>query len=227
MDVSGKRLPIVLCPLKHEQAALKRAGLAGICDVQCCGPGEAGIRRWFANNDVAGVAGQRVVLAGLAGGLDDSVQAGYAYVVSRVIAAEGHGWRPTWQMPQADGLPSAAIACTAVAITTPEGKRAFAQQTGAALVDLESEAFAEAASSAAYEWTIVRGVSDDGCTALPSGIDGWVDAVGGTRISRVAAAVIARPSLIHDLMALHSASKAALDATGKALKSLLEPVDRA
>lgn len=213
MRVAGDVRNIILCPLAVEAQALRRRGLDGLWDIHCCGPGAANVERWFAVEDRSG---RSIVLAGLAGGLNPAIRPGSAFVISRVVDLNGQSWAPTWNVAEAVDSDEMIVASTVAALVSPQEKAEVLQQTGADLVDLESAAFAERAIVAGCRWAIVRGVSDDAGTALPAGIDGWVDDRGRTRLGRVALGLARRPWLCGDLMRLQKHSQAALAAVAAA-----------
>ena len=77
--------PIIVCPLEFERRALLRSGVALPMRIDVSGPGHEGITRWAgANRNPEGP----VILAGLAGGLVESMSMGMTVVVDHVLAEE-------------------------------------------------------------------------------------------------------------------------------------------
>lgn len=213
----------IVCPLEVERRALLRAGLGGQWAIVCCGPGAEGIERWFSNNQAQQELerSQPIVLAGVAGGISGRVRAGEAYVVSRVLVGGGRWLEPTWAaVAEVGGVETAVVAGSDVAVVSANDKRVLAEGTGADLVDMESAAFAEAATAAGRPWAIVRGVSDDAGMNLPRGVETWVDEMGRTRGVRVAQAMMCRPWLVGDLLRLGRCSKAAMASVARVLAAV-------
>ena len=195
--------PLVFCPLGFERRAFQRFGKLPVITI---GPGAEAVRRAFAERARWPVQEPRlVVLLGLAGGLRGTARAGQSVSVATIVGEDG---TPLFRAPVTDaGL--SVVEAQAVVATSAE-KRALAVRSGADLVDTESRAFAACASAARLPWAIVRGVADDVDTNLPRELAGFVDASGETRMQRVLAAVLRRPSLIADLARIGRTSRAAM-----------------
>lgn len=205
--------PIIVCPLAFERDALVR------CEVQgrmlCVGPGERGVER------LAGMLNEKptgpVILAGLAGAVDPVIGVGTAYIVSEVIGAEGERWMPSWR--SIGEHPKATIATSRDVLTSIDMKQNFAKQTGAQLVDQESEPFARLATQRNWTWGIVRGVSDDLSTTLPPNIHTWVDESGRTKTMRVMMSLLKHPGCIGSLRILQRNSASAMTTVAQLLNA--------
>ncbi len=209
----------VVCPLEFERRALLQAGVGKYCEVRCCGPGALAARQGFQDS---AITDGPIILAGLAGALREDISKGSAYVATRVIDDAGHSWHPTGiAKGNLPGPSGPTIISTAHTITTTQDKRALAQRSGADLVDLESAAFAEAASAAGRRWAIVRGVSDGLHDALPEAIDEWVDEQGRARTSAVIAAIVRRPALVSQVRRLRADSIGAMNAVAGVIDTML------
>jgi hypothetical protein len=149
VGVSTDIRPIVVCPLEFERRRLLRAGLAEVCDVQCCGPGETAVRRWCAHlREQAEV----VVLAGLAGAVAGELRAGAARVIDDVVDASGaRTWPTTFPTRRKRTAAAERISVTSAThvVTKPAEKRDLRHTSGADLVDLESETAGAGVSCAA------------------------------------------------------------------------------
>ncbi len=207
--------PIIVCPLEHERKALMRAGVPG--RLICIGPGAGGVERLAS---MLGAVTGPVILAGVAGAIDDSCEMGAGYVIRNVIGSNGQRWQPNWPAP-ANGL-QASIATSETILIDESAKRRFCAQTGAQLVDQESEPFAQLASHRNWQWGIVRGVSDDVTTSLPPDIHNWVTGDGRTRLSRTLVSCFLRPTQIRSLLALHKRTEQALLAVARILRRSAE-----
>ncbi|MHC4220697.1 MAG: nucleoside phosphorylase-I family protein [Planctomycetota bacterium] len=210
--------PIVLCPLEFERRVLQRAGLGERCRLECCGPGGRAIDRWADRRTPEGP----VILCGLAGSASDSYDARTAHVPAAVVADDGRRLEPTWG---AGSAPGPLIGSADATLTTPQAKRDWARCSGADLVDQESAAFALAAAAGGWRWTIVRGVGDGPETALPEGIDAWVDDRGRTRFAAVCRAVARRRAGIRQLIRLRSDGTAAMRAAAAIIRRMLDDLD--
>jgi len=207
--------PIVVCPLELERASLARCGLDRLAQLVCTGPGPAAVEAWCAGAAPRGP----VILAGLAGALAPALAPGHAGVVTSVIDTDGSRYTPTLA---ADAAPVLGAVAVADAIVADDPARAeLARETGAALVDLESGAFARCAERAGWIWAVVRGISDGPGAPLPGQAAGWTDARGRTRTGRVVLDLAAAPSLLPDLLRLRRTSRAGLTAVAEVLRGVL------
>ncbi len=210
---------VVICPLEFERRALLQAGVGKYCEVHCCGPGASAARQGVQSS---AITDGPIILAGLAGALREDISKGSAYVATRVIDDAGHSWLPTGLAQGSLPGPSGpTIISTLHTITTTQDKRALAERSGADLVDLESAAFAEAASAAGRRWAIVRGVSDGLHDTLPEDIDEWVDEQGRARTKAVIAAILRRPALVGEVRRLRADSIEAMNAVAGVIDSML------
>ena len=154
-------------------------------------------------------------LCGLAGALSDTFAVGTACPVATVVV-DDQEIRPS--ITESAG---AVVSCPARTLTTPAAKRAWADRSGADLVDLESAAFARIAADKGWDWGIVRGVSDGPDTTLPGGIDTWVDGRGRPRPGRVLLAVLAGRVGVGRLARLRADGTSAMAAAAVVLQRML------
>lgn len=196
-----------------------QAGVGKYCEVRCCGPGALATRQGVQSSEITGGP---IILAGLAGALREDISKGSAYVATRVIDDAGRSWQPTGiAKGNLHGPSGPTIISTVHTITTTQDKRALAELSGADLVDLESAAFAEAASASGRRWAIVCGVSDGLHDTLPEDIDRWVDEQGRTRTSAVIAAILRHPGLVGEVRRLRADSIEAMNAVAEVIRSIL------
>jgi hypothetical protein len=212
---ADRDLPIVVCPLEFERRALHRAGLAARCHLLCCGPGPEAVQRWCAEQTPSGP----VILCGVAGSVQATYSARTAHAASAVLGDNGRRYVATCG-PRSDGGP--VIACTRDTLTTPEAKAAWADRTGADLVDRESAAFAAAADRYNWRWTIVRGVSDGPEATLPDNVDTWVDGRGHTRFGAVLRALVTGRARRGPLDRLRTDAAAAMAAAAEVIRRMLD-----
>jgi len=148
-----------------------------------------------------------IILAGVAGSLNDSHQAGSAWWISEVVD-------PVTGSRLAQSLFASESRCIITSVDTVVSssavKQALREQTGADLVDMESQTFAQCAAQRGATWAIVRGVSDGAQTNLPPNIDGWVNGDGQTRPSRVLWDLLKRPRDFGVIRKLNASSRRAM-----------------
>lgn len=209
-------LPIIICPLEIERSTLARHGVDRVSQLVCTGPGQAAVGAWCATTE----PGDRpVILAGLAGSLVSALTPGRAGLVSAVIDTDGTRYEPS--IPPRGSPDLGTVAAADTIIGSDEERAALAARTGAALVDLESGAFARWAATHGTTWGIVRGISDGPGAPLPPAVGTWTDARGRTRTARVLRDLALSPRLIGDVIRIRRATGAGLAAVAKVLHSML------
>ena len=203
--------PIIVCPLEFERAALRRAGVDRWAELCCCGPGSERMAQWWA---ALRTISSPIILAGVAGSLNDSHQAGCAWWISEVVDARtGTQFVPSWFAPASRCI----ITSVDQAVGNPAAKERLHLQTGADLVDMESLTFARCAAQREATWAIVRGVSDGAQSSLPKGINRWVNQRGQTQGLRVLVDLVRRPREIRLVRELHASSRRAMAGTSALL----------
>ncbi len=192
---------VVLCPMEIERKAVASAlRKAGLCEVEGVRVIRTGIGKEAVIRALAGVTpglagGSLIVLAGACGGLthtDDAPR------IVGVIDEHGGRWTPAL-VRQSDSGGVLLVAVDRI-VATPADKRELAQRTGAAIVDMESHAFAAECDRRGMAWTVVRGVSDTPDELLSPEVLGWLRPDGRTRAVRAAIDLARRPSLIPHIM---------------------------
>jgi len=153
--------------------------------------------------------------------------AGEAYVITEVRPEAGEPrlpLRPTF--PESRGEKSGPAGCIVTSAAriacTKQEKASRARRSAADVVDLESVAFATAASSLGWRWGIVRGISDGPATDLPEGIEGWIAARGHLLAGAVLAALCRRPGVVFSLRRLRRDGLAAMRAVAAHISTWLE-----
>ncbi|MSQ90452.1 MAG: nicotinate (nicotinamide) nucleotide adenylyltransferase [Phycisphaerales bacterium] len=219
--------PLILAPTDFEMGAVAAAVFkCGIhAEFATIGVGPGAVVRWSQRDPLASSQrsprGRRVILAGLAGGLDPRHAVGSVHRASRIIACGAEHARPSavyWVPAQSrDGV---TIASVDRIYGRVEHKRLLHAKTGAALVEMESAAFAMLASARGWNWQVIRAVSDDAESALP----GWIakllnDDGSMSRTGLIATAL--RPSRWRALLKIGTDAKFAAEALGGGLVELL------
>jgi hypothetical protein len=221
-DADADERPLVVCALEYERRGLLRHGLGEVAEVQCCGPGAAGVRLW---SQQRGTEHRLVILCGVAAGLDPAIASGEARIVTQVIDAKtGRRWIPAAldDLDPKRVLPPTVVAAYEKILCDPSAKRDLHNRTGAHLADLESAAFAELATARGWRWTIVRGVSDGANDSLPIEVCRLVDAGGRTRPHEVGKCLVLRPNLLPELLRLRRHSIAAMAAVSNLLRNMID-----
>lgn len=184
--------PLILCPMHIEFAAVRRALRAATLEHSArlvrTGVGKDAILRSLrdhAQRQPTSLA----ILAGVCGALRHVPD---RPAISRVIDQHGHTW--------SDGVGFDPAGVTLIAVdqivATPADKAALAQRSGAAIVDMESHAFAAACRDMALPWTVIRGVSDTPEETLPAQVIHWIRPDGTTIVARAALDMLRAPTLI-------------------------------
>lgn len=210
----------VLCPLAAERQALARSRRwrAAMADrsgadltVAVVGPGSA-VASWIDRERPAGP----LVLVGVAGGLTAGANVGAAGIVDRVVDPSG---REVARPLAPAAWPGArwTVASADAAVSSPAAKAELARRSGASIVDMESAAFARAATARGLPFAIVRGVSDGADDALPDGVERLVDRDGQTRIGEAIRLIARHPTSLGALVTLGRRTQRAMDAAAEAL----------
>lgn len=210
------RPTVVVCPMEIEAAAVRRAARGTGVEVIRSGIGKEAIVRAVearVGRVGRGPAPGVVILAGVCGALRpvDDVPP-----IARVIDEHGGEWT--------GGIGMVGSGRTLVAVdrvvSTPGEKRALADATGAALVDMESHAFAAACERLGLAWGVVRGVSDTPEETLPGEVLGWITPDGRTRAVRAVADMVMKPGLIRHMRRTLARSKRVLPMVAERVMSL-------
>ena len=186
-----------------------------------------------------GVHPRIVIAIGAAGALSAELAMGELLVAHRVMREYGDGWQAPapWlagAAGRAGARPAALISVPHLAVSVAEKQRLLAiaapRAPGlVAAVDLESAAFAAAASARGLPWLILRAVSDRAGEALPQVLNRCQDHGGAIRRGLLAARIIGEPSALPRLLALRqrvqacaerlaAATTAVLDGTGEEIQ---------
>jgi nucleoside phosphorylase len=149
-----------------------------------------------------------VVGAGVAGALTPDLGVGDLVVAHRVLDAGGEAPAPFAPLVARAAAKPGARRGTLLSVERPltsaAEKAAWAARVGPppAAVDMESAAWARAASAAGVPFVIIRVVSDAAHDELPGYLSECMDADGGIRRSAVALRALAKPSTIPVLLAM-------------------------
>ncbi len=192
---------------RAEARCLAPARVAGSVIVECSGGrvDRAGIQaRALAARGCIGL-----LSFGLAGGLDPALPPGRLVIGTRVVGPGGalndtHGdWTRALQGALAPLDPLAApVAAGERIVASPADKRFLFEESGAAIVDLESGAVAMAARAAGLPFAVLRAVADPAMRALPDTAAAGLDERGVVRARAVVMGLIRRPEEIAPTIAL-------------------------
>ncbi|MBL8991177.1 MAG: hypothetical protein JNJ48_06310 [Phycisphaerae bacterium] len=202
---------VVLCPMEVERAAVARAlSRAGMGQVEVIRTG-IGRGAVLAALDTVARRSPRpdlVLLAGACGGLTacDEVPP-----IARIVDEHGRSWR---RFVGADPVGVTLVAVDRI-VSTPAEKAALARATQAAIVDMESHAFAERCEALGLTWGVVRGVSDTPHETLPGEVMRWIAPDGRTLALRAAGDMLRRPSLIPPMVRVLRRARRVLPAVGQ------------
>jgi nucleoside phosphorylase len=176
-----------------------------------------------------------VIAIGVAGALSPELATGELLVAHRVMREHGDAWQapPPWLAGAArlaGARPAALISVPRLAATVADKQRLLAltvaREPGLlAAVDLESAAFAAAATARSLPWLILRAISDGAGEALPPLLNSCLDEGGAIRRRLLAVRLLGQPSALPQLLslrqrvrtcavALATAATAAIESTG-------------
>ena len=160
--------PIFVVPLEHERRVLVASGLPAD-RVDTCGPGREGIRRWA---DRHPDLDRPVILAGIAGGLDPTLESGTIVVVDEVVDPQGQITVPPLAPAIRGPFERARVATAGRLVCSAEAKLALGRSTGARMAATDSgsatlpgtgtpstAAAASSATSASTSFTYTRAPS--------------------------------------------------------------------
>lgn len=225
------RPPLILCPTSHELAVIHEAVASRgiVAEYSQCGVGPAGIRRWAARDAMASPERsppeRTVILAGLAGGLDPALKLGFAATASCIVAAGDDEANPKPRfVPPLHGDHGVVIAGVDRLIPTAREKRALHEASGAALVDMESAAFAAVAGARGWRWGVVRAVSDDAHSDIPKWIVDILHINGSVNVPALARTILGDPRRLRLLCKIGSITRGPLHAAGAEVAALLSSV---
>ena len=207
---------IVLCPTRFEASHVRRLLRTLQVPLQVVGVGlgcETAIRRV-----AQAMPGPRTVLmVGISGALRDHATVGQAFLADRVVDERGEVHLPGI----ASGAPRLPLACSRDVVVGEQARRAAAERTGAAMVDMESGPFARVAIEAGWRWGVLRGVSDDAARDLPPEVMRWLRADGGTNWVNLAVDLARKPRLWPAVHSMVRHANAAMRAATGTLQRLL------
>ena len=168
------------------------------------GPSRAGSMARGAIADGAGA----LLSWGIAGALRSDCECGDVIVPSRLLSASGE-WAadPAWRHRVIAALggriavSDRPLFSSGQVVAGPQARRELAERSGAAAVDMESAAVAEAAAEAGLPCIAIRVIADGVADVLPEGIESLLTADGRTR-HRGLWPLLRRPSRIPPLLVL-------------------------
>jgi nucleoside phosphorylase len=226
-------MPEELAPLR---AALPQPSLTSSLILAVTGDGER--RAGAAAAALIAETGARALIAvGVAGALSDGLEPGHLVVARRVVREAGDGvldadgrlWAAAAHA--AEARPGIAVSAARLADSAAEKRRllelARARGGGApdaglaAVVDLESAAYAGAAAAAGIPWLVLRAVSDTAEEELPALLGRSVDDSGAVRRGRVLMGLLGEPSAIPRLLELRRRVHACAEVLADAVTALV------
>jgi len=190
------------------------------------GDGERNARRGLAEL-LAAAPMSRIIVAGVAGALSPTLEAGALVAVGRAInESDGSVYAADPALLDAatkacGGHRGVAVTATRIADTVAEKQRllalAVAAETGVAdhdpsriwaVVDLESAAFAAAATRTGLPWVAVRAVSDTAADSVPALLNRSRDDGGAVRRASVLRGLLTNPTALRPLLELRDRVRA-------------------
>jgi len=172
---------------------------------------------------------ERVLFAGIAGGLSPGLEPGQVIVGREVRDHDGPapGPDPEWLERAAaleDVTPGTLLSATEIATTSEDKKRLYGslETAGPATVDLETATWTRLAASRGIPYLALRAVCDTAEETLPLDFNRFSDAGGQVRRWRVALHAVTHPWLILELRRLERRVRLATEKLAAALPSLFK-----
>ena len=160
-----------------------------------------------------------LVSLGLAGGLHPSLRPGALVIPDVVLSADGH-WPTHPALAARFGQVGGAMFSGGRVLATAEAKEALYVRTGAAAVDLESAAVAEAASRHALPFAVLRVVCDPANRTLPQAALVALDPNGRIDLPALLRRTARHPGEIAGLMVLATDAARARRALQRRIKQI-------
>jgi len=179
---------------------------------------------------LATVPVERLIAIGVAGALSPDLDAGALVVserVSRAGAADSlHADTSLVDraVRRAGARPAVVVTTTRIIDTVPDKQRLLGLADAgrmAAVVDLESAAYAGAAGEAGIPWIVLRAVSDTAHEALPGLLNRCRDDGGAVRRARVALALLRDPGALPVLLSLRQRVQHGAGVLARATEAIL------
>ena len=207
--------PVILCPMEVEERAVRRALKAVPRNSPHDAPATRIVRTGIGKDRITACVRElgasaappaAFILAGVCGGLTPTI---HLPPIARVVDEHGHAWeRGIGFTPGSpDGVTLIGVDRI---VGSPADKASLARASGAAIVDMESHAFAALCESLGVPWSVVRGVSHTPEESLPPEVLGWLAPDGSTRTGRAVAEMVRKPSLIPHMVRVLRRSSAVL-----------------
>jgi hypothetical protein len=201
-NVPAPQRPLILAAMHPEAKAIRRALRPGDADVRVIGIGATSLP------PVAEIrAASAIILAGFAGALDPSLNVGDVVLDSRI---------PLPGLPVRQGR----IHTASTLVSTPAEKAELFAATGAVAVDMEADTVRQLADGAGVPFIGLRAISDTADESINPAILRLIDATGRVRPHRLAAALVARPSMMRDLLHLGRSSRIAGASLSRAIRQV-------
>ncbi|MSR69350.1 MAG: nicotinate (nicotinamide) nucleotide adenylyltransferase [Phycisphaerales bacterium] len=219
--------PLILAATDFELGAVRNAlASRGVsAEFSTVGVGPGAVVRWSQINPIAqsdrSVRGRLVVLVGLAGALDPELRVGAVRMARAVVACGADCARPSPMfLPPFVRGEAVTIASVDRACRDAKSKCAIHASTHAALVDMESAAFAAVAATRGWNWGVMRVVGEVAHLGIPAWMSQLVHDDGSlNRVELVK--TLLHPRRAVALMAMARDAKCAMHALGSALGSAL------
>jgi adenosylhomocysteine nucleosidase len=159
---------------------------------------------------------QKILLAGLAGALDPTLNIGDIVAFPPSPGIPGEGW--------GEGLTvrPGKIHATDHVISSPEEKQTLFRQTGCLAVDMESDIVSQAAAEANLPFIHIRAISDTAADALPPNLSAWIDDLGNPRLPRLATDLALHPNQIPAMIRLGKNSRLAVRNLARAVRQIVQ-----
>jgi len=201
---------VAVTGMRAEARIARQAGLAAIVI------GGSAAQRLTAVERAIAEGATRLISFGIAGGLDPTLTPGMVLVPATVRDDDG----TIFACDVARLLGAGSILGAAAMVIDPAAKRWLFKTTGAAAVDLESGAVAQAAARAGIPFHVIRAVADPARRGLPPAARIGLDGRGRVALWPVLRSVATEPKQIPALIRLAADTNLALWALRRAARRI-------
>ncbi len=204
-DAIEKRKPIIFCAVDFETRAIRQA----LKNLSECGFHTVGIKAGHLPVKLPDHA--IIIMAGLAGGLDPSLNVGDILIDSLSDI-----------LPPELSYPHGPIHTADCVVSTPAERAALFAQTGARAVEMENTRVRAFAKAWQIPYIGIRAISDSASDTLNPAIARLVDDRGHVKPAALARELLRHPALAIELNQLRKVSTVAVTQLGVAVRALVD-----
>lgn len=166
-----------------------------------------------------------VLSVGLCGGLNDELPTGQLILAKSVKRTAGRAITCSQTLRKEDLLATlnareVQVITADAAVTSVEGKQALRQSSKGDVVDMESFAVVDICHQRQVKFGVLRVISDDAKTTLPTGVMSLIGETGALRVGALVGTLWHKPSSMVDLWKLRNQSLACSQTLARGLQQV-------